>query len=578
MNRKPLGNFVLVLHTHLPFVINHGLWPHGMEWLFEAASETYIPLLNVLNDLLAEGRRPRLSISMTPVLAEQLSHPFFLEQFEKFLDDEMERAVQDIATFPENEKEKQFIPLSEFWFKFYHNIRSDFTKKYNRNLMAAFRKLQDQGVLDIITCGATHGYFPLLGLDSSIQAQVKMAIATHEKFFGRKPRGIWLPECAYRPRYPWKPMVPSSLGQEPYFRKGVEEILEENNLEYFIVDSSLVEGAKALIGMYIGRFEKLKQLMMQFPKSDAIPESGESHSVHEIYAVKSSVESSSKPVAIFARDVETSMQVWSSEMGYPGGEWYLDFHKKHHQSGHRYWRVTSLNADLGLKVLYQPERIESALNEDADHFVQAITSALKKFRSEHGYEGTLTAPFDSELFGHWWFEGPQFLKKVFERLCDDGEVNVTNCAAMMDTHPPEKVIAIPEGSWGAGGNHYVWMNHDVAWMWERIYNDEAAMHEAVTIWDHAKDVEWITVLKQMARELFLLQASDWQFLISTQSANDYSTKRFTEHHEHFTKLFQLAKKKSNGEYLSAENVAYLSEIKAKDFLFDGNLIDLNWFA
>ncbi len=577
MNKKSLGNFVLVLHSHLPFVIHHGNWPHGMEWLFEAASETYIPLLNALFDLRAEDKKPKLTISITPVLAEQLSHPIFIEEFEKFLDDEIERAIQDIVSFSENEKEKPMLPLADFWLKFYRNIKSDFVKKYDRDLIGAFRKLQDEGCLDIITCGATHGYFPLLGLDSSIQAQVKMAVRTHQKYFGKKPRGIWLPECAYRPRYAWKPIVPSTLGMQPQMRKGVEEILDENGLQYFIVDSSLVEGGKAVIGMYMGRFEKLRQLMNQFQKEDPLHTFDESNSVYEVYGTRSSGDVPSKPVAIFARDVETSMQVWSSEQGYPGGEWYLDFHKKHHQSGHRYWRVTSINADMGMKVPYRPERIEAALNEDADHFVDSIKSALKKFMTSHGYEGTLTAPFDSELFGHWWFEGPAFLKKVFERLCDDPEINVTHCAEMMDTHPPERVISIPEGSWGAGGTHYVWMNLDVAWMWEWIYNDEAAMRDTVKTWNRSGDAEWTGVVKQMARELFLLQASDWQFLISTQSAGDYASRRFTEHHRHFEKLARWAGRKSQGENLSAEENNELTELRNKDFLFDETLIDLDWF-
>ncbi|MBL7962171.1 hypothetical protein JNL27_18245, partial [bacterium] len=178
----------------------------------------------------------------------------------QYLDDEIERAHEDMATFHSDEKERPFLPLAFFWLEFYKNIKHDFTVKYHTDIIGAFRKLQDAGCLDIITCGATHGYFPLLGLDSSIQAQVKMAMLTHEKHFGKKPRGIWLPECAYRPRYFWKPMVASTLGDVPYSRKGVEEILEENDLHYFIVDSSLVEGGKAL-GIYLGRFENLRKLV-----------------------------------------------------------------------------------------------------------------------------------------------------------------------------------------------------------------------------------------------------------------------------------------------------------------------------
>ncbi|MCB0832166.1 MAG: DUF1957 domain-containing protein [Bacteroidetes bacterium] len=578
MAKPKLGRFVLVLHSHLPFVVNHGKWPHGMEWLFEAASETYIPILNVLNELVRDGRKPRLTMSVTPVLAEQLASPQFVTEFDRFLDEEIERAVEDINLFTDSSEEKPFLPLAHFWKNFYEGIKKDFVERYNRDLVGAFRSLQENAVLDIMTCGATHGYFPLLSQDSSIRAQIKTAISTHQKHFKRKPRGIWLPECAYRPRYPWKPPIPSELGDQRYFRQGVEELLDENGLEYFIVDSSLVQGGKA-VGIYMGRFESLRNLMQQFEKEaafKALPDGP--HSVYEVYNTKSSVESPAQPVAIFARDVETSMQVWSSEQGYPGGEWYLDFHKKHHQSGHRYWRVTSLDADLGLKVQYQPSRIAGALDADADHFVQSIKSALEKFKNAEGFEGTLTAPFDAELFGHWWFEGPEFLRRVFERLEDDGEIMITNCSGHLDEHPPEKIIAIPEGSWGAGGSHYVWMNHEVSWMWNFIYRDELEFQKHIRQWNGQSNEKWIWILKQMARELLLLQASDWQFLISTESAIDYAIKRFSEHQTAFDKLGALSQKLASATGLSPEDETWLQQLKETDFLFDDASIDLLWFS
>ncbi len=573
-----LGNFVLVLHSHLPFVVNHGKWPHGMEWLFEAASETYIPILNALNELLEEGKNPKMSISVTPVLAEQLSHPSFVKEFLEFLDIEIQRAEEDIELFEGLPHERNYIPLAYFWRDFYINSKRDFIDKYDKNLVAGFSALEKKGVLDIITCGATHGYFPLLGLDSNIQAQVKMAVKTHEKHFGRRPRGIWLPECAYRPRYAWKPPVRSSLGDQPYMRKGEEEILDENGLEYFIIDSSLVDTSKA-VGIYHGRFESIRDLMKKYEEEmrhKTLPEGP--HSIYDVHKTISSMDSGRQPVAVFARDVETSMQVWSSETGYPGNEWYLEFHKKHYQSGHRYWRVTSGQADLGQKVMYEPDRIEGCLYSDAVHFVASIRSSLYMFKEYSGYNGTLTAPFDSELFGHWWFEGPRFLKKVLSMLSDDHEINLMTCAEIMDHEHPSKVISLPEGSWGAGGNHYVWFNDQVDWMWEHIYEDEYTMRRLAE--QHAGTANELLsrIMKQMARELFLLESSDWQFLISTFSANDYSIKRFMEHHQHFNQLKLLAEKLVREEPLNQLDHQYLDELRRIDYLFDEELIDLSWYT
>jgi 1,4-alpha-glucan branching enzyme len=573
---KKLGNFVLVLHTHLPFVVHHGKWPHGMEWLFEAASETYIPLLNALNELVAEGIRPKLTISLTPVLAEQLASPAFVDAFHEFLAEEITRADKDIAYFETTPAEANLLALGRFWKRFYTQIAEDFEHRYHTDLVGAFRDLQDEGVLDVITCGATHGYFPLLGTDESIQAQVRLAKAVHEKHLGEPPRGIWLPECAYRPRYAWKSPVLSVLGKEPFMRKGIEEILEETGLEYFIVDSSLVEAGK-FIPMYLGRFEALRGLMARWVREQPASAAQPAHSVYEVYLVKSSTETHHRPAAAFARDVETSMQVWSSEQGYPGGEWYLDFHKKHHLSGHRYWRVTSIHADLGLKTLYEPHRIEDELERDAEHFVQSVRDALARFRDTHGTTGTLTAPFDSELFGHWWFEGPRFLKKVFEKLANEPDIEVKHCAGVMDDDPPQHVIALPEGSWGAGGNHYVWLNDEVAWMWKHVYEDELILRDLARRAgaEPAPDAE--RVLKQMVRELLLVEASDWPFLISTKSAVDYATRRFIEHHHNFSQLAEMAGKCLSGDVLSKEDERFLDLLVKKNFLFDADLIHLDWY-
>lgn len=569
-----LGRFVLVLHTHLPYVLHHGRWPHGMEWLFEAASETYIPLLNALNELIKDGYHPKLTISITPVLAEQLAHPDFVAEFETFLDEEIERCEDDAVLFKKNRKERELLPLARFWKSYYKQIRYDFTKRYRRDLIGAFRSLEDKGCLDIITCGATHGYFPLLRYDGNISAQIKTAMATHEKHFGRRPRGIWLPECAYRPRYEWKPPVESSTGMQPHMRRGVEEILADNDLKYFMVDSALVEGGRS-IGMYLGRFENLRHLMTHL-ETGPVPVEG-SHSVHDVYHVRSAHETEHSPVAIFARDIETSMQVWSSEQGYPGGEWYLDFHKKHHQSGHRYWRVTSVNADLGNKVRYEPERIEAAIDADVDHFVTAVHRALENYRTRTGQAGCLTAPFDSELFGHWWFEGPGFLKKLLMRLENDTEIAVNHCAEVLAEDPPRNVIAIPEGSWGAGGSHYVWLNHDVEWMWKWIYDDEARMRECVERYARSDDSAIRELLRQMTREILLMEASDWPFLISTQSATDYATKRFREHHERFEWLLDKVQRVAAGSALSADEQDRLHQIASEDDIFDDSVIDPGWF-
>ncbi|MCK4585560.1 hypothetical protein KAU13_09115, partial [candidate division WOR-3 bacterium] len=216
------GYFQLVLHAHLPYVINHGRWPHGLDWLNEATAEVYLPFIEVFNRLAKEGIDGHITIDITPVLAEQLENDFFKDDFVKYLKERIESAeLEKVQFLREGFKRKETI--ASLWIDFYKKRLQQFLE-LKKDIIGAFRELQDKGVIEIITAAATHGYLPLLGSDRNVQAQIRAAVKNYEKHFGKRPDGIWLPECAYRPAYKWKPPVGKSRAIK---RKGVEEILEE---------------------------------------------------------------------------------------------------------------------------------------------------------------------------------------------------------------------------------------------------------------------------------------------------------------------------------------------------------------
>ncbi len=218
-----LGSFSLVLHAHLPYVLSHGKWPHGTDWVSEAAAETYVPLLNVFNRLVDEGLQPRVTLGLTPILCEMLSDLSFMDEFQNYLQGKIEGARGNGREFAEQGMDS-FRDIALFWENWYTGIARDFEHKYERDIVGAFRRLQDGGHLEIITSAATHGYLPLLGRDESVRAQIVLGVATYKKHFGRAPRGIWLPECAYRPSYEWSP--PQGLGAPdaaPVLRRGIED-------------------------------------------------------------------------------------------------------------------------------------------------------------------------------------------------------------------------------------------------------------------------------------------------------------------------------------------------------------------
>ena len=567
-----VGTFTLILHSHLPYVIAHGRWPHGMDWLNEAAAETYLPLLNVFNRLVQEGIQPRSVVGITPILMEQLASEEFKKEFETYLETKIEAAVADKEQFAQWEN-KHLGRVADMWRDFYSNILEDFRVKYNKDILGGFVQLQNQGAIEIITSAATHGYLPLLGEDRCVEAQIKCGTDVYERHCGRKPAGIWLPECAYRPGYMWKPPVESEI--KPYKRKGLEEVLFDNQLKYFVVDSHLLDGSRT-IGAYIDRFEALKKLWAQFEKENVPVKVDEKKSPYNVYLVGSGEKS--KNVAILTRDSKTGLQVWSGEWGYPGDGNYLDFHKKHFPGGHRYWKVTSATADLADKLEYNPDDIEGRLEENASHFVDLIYRTLSEHKEDTGESGVLAAPFDTELFGHWWFEGTEWLYLVLKKISQIPQIKLSTGSEVLEEHPPKNIISIPEGSWGEGGFHWIWFNENTRWTWKHVYEAEKKFVDLIDShrqqWQNG-DSDFQRILKQAARELLLLESSDWQFLISTWSARDYAELRISDHYEAFMRIYRFAVKYAKENRLEDGEWTYLKDREVRDAAFGH--IDLNWW-
>ena len=550
------GNVVFVLHTHLPYVLHHGEWPHGSDWLCEAVSECYIPLLNVFHDLLAEGVQPSISIDISPILCEQLEHPDFKEIFIRYCDNKINLAHQDAVDMLIAGVEPHMIYLAHFWQDWYSKRKRDFIDVYDTSIVQALKSLQDQGAIELLTCGITHGYLPLLGDDKSVYLQMKGAVENYKKHFGGNPRGTWIPECAYRPSYEWRSFIPYSKYSSASHRKGVEEILNEVGLEHFIVDQHLFSGATKN-GHHIFEHE---------------PEN-----VHALQPlrVQSDQGTSGNGAIAFARHRSIALQVWSGETGYPGDSAYLDFHKKHAASSLRYWRVTDNKADMQYKQMYNPDWIAEKTDIHAYHFIKSIESILQQYQNHYGKQGVLCLPFDTELFGHWWFEGPEFLKNVLRGLHHSPFAMLTTSSQCLDSINIEKSVVLPEGSWGKNGNHEVWMNPETEWTWELIYKAEEQFGNIMLAYIAKRNDVQERILKQMLRELLLMQSSDWQFLITTVSAKDYAEKRFVQHNADFHVLIDMLDRYKTRNTLPAKDFELLHEIEKRNAVFSE--LSLDWW-
>lgn len=556
----PLGRFLLCLHSHMPYVLSHGKSPHGTDWLMESAAECYLPLLDALYRLEQDGIKPRWTINITPILAEQLADPSFKDEFEHYCTEKVAYAASDQKRF-DKEGQLWMLGLAAFWQRVFGRALDQFQNRWGRDIVGGFRHFQEIGSVELITCGATHGYQPLLGTDEACQAQVKLAVETHRKHFGSDPKGIWLPECAYRPPYMWK--SPVSDLEQPWPRKGTEDFLKESGIEYFFVDSHMIRGGEPL-GTYQERFPQLAELFARSSKFFTPPP--EERSEYEHYQLPNGVQ-------CFARDPETTLKVWSGEHGYPGDEHYLEFHKQLYPGRHRYWRISQDKRDLGAKQPYDPWKAFENIPNHAEDMVRTLKSTLAAYRGRTDRMGTVVAMYDTELFGHWWWEGPEFLYHCARLLHDDPDIECVSGSDMIALEPDPPTITLPEGSWGEGGYHFVWLNEDNFWTWKRLYPAERRLR---TMCREMADGPAREIVEQAVRELLLAEASDWQFLISTFAARDYAEIRFADHMDRFERLAELAVQVHEGAALSPENQAFLEDCQAKDAPFA--TLDLNDWA
>lgn len=541
------GNVVFVLHSHLPWALNHGKWPHGEEWVHEAVAECYIPLIKAFKDLAQMNIKANITIGFSPVLLEQLAHKTYDPKFITYCEERITLARKDEIRFMKWGEPQQKIGLAIYWQKWYQD-KLDLYKEYG-GVIKSFKELQDNGNLEIMTCGATHLYYPLAPTDKSIDWQVKVSKANHKKHFGVEPKGTWMPECAYRPAYDWQTLIPVSPYNQKHKRKGVEEILDENNMNYTFVDEDMIVGG---------------EIMETYSHNNHLD-------ILKSYWVKSKHSVTGRATQFYCRHKDLAMQVWSGDSGYPGHGDYLDFHKKQDKSQLRYWRVTDTKLDMQFKELYNPEWIKDKIDSQTHHFIHHLEETAKDFQNRTGETATICLPFDTELFGHWWFEGPEFIKRMIEGIHHSPFIDMKTANDNIAENPSKSIISIPEGSWGEKNNHSVWMNDQVKWCWEIIYNAENKFRNLLAQFDEEQikkaNKTLLSYLNQTLKELMLLQSSDWEFLIHNGSATDYAEMRVVNHYSDFLRLCSYIDRIANDDKLLAEEKSDIKNIMKRDSIF-----------
>lgn len=552
------GSYILVLHAHVPFVLGHGRWPHGSDWLTEATIGSYLPLIEMLGRALASGEGAAVTVDLSPVLCEQMAHPSFRTEVEEFLRQRLEFVTENRAHF-ERSGEGDLADLTRFWEHTYTQTLGRFCA-LDGDLLYAIRNLAEGGRVELMTTAATHGYLPLLGREESLDLQLRTAKGAHLRHFGVSPEGAWLPECGYRPRYEWTPPAGPQAGKARRRRRGIEEFLADHGLGCFVTDAHLLRGGEP----HPGHRDYYPAVRSVMAGAEHPPHHRLERSLNTTHTVAS--RGGSGTAVAFVRDPSVSQQVWSRESGYPGGEWYLEFHKKHFPGGIRYWRVTDPRAGLGSKAIYEPARASESATGHAGQHAEAIGRTLEAEARRLQAPVLACSPFDAELFGHWWFEGPAFLEELLRVLPSHGIVAESMGSAAL-SHPPADRVALLEGSWGEGGDHRVWLNRETEWTWDLAYAAEEEFWAAAAPGHWERHPLLRRVVAQMAREMLLLQSSDWQFLITTWAARNYAESRFAEHHAHFNRLRDTLRRITEGYPAQRQDEEFLTAREAQDFVF-----------
>ena len=513
------GYLVLVLHAHLPFV-RHPEHEKFLEetWLFEAITETYVPLLQLLGGWRRDGLNARLALTLTPTLCSMLGDPLLQDRYARHLNGLIELAQKEVHR---TRWEKAFQGLAQFYHRRLIATRDAYAA-CGRDLVRAFRQFQESGYLEIITSAATHALLPLLAdHPPSLRAQLLVACDSYRSCFGCEPRGIWLPECAYAEQ--------------------LEVVLQEANLRWFVTESHGILHARPR-----PRYATFAPIFTP------------------------------KGIAAFGRDPDCSRQVWSRHAGYPGDPRYRDFYRdigfdldfayvKPHLpapaqrgfTGLKYYRITGSTAD---KEVYDRSAALGAAAEHAGRFLQARLMQFQRLAEILDRPPIVVAPYDAELFGHWWYEGPEFLDHFVRQACCDQQLfELITPEEYLRRHPTHQVATPAASSWGKGGYWGVWLNEKNQWIYPHLRVAQERMTELarrVTQPDMLQE----RMLKQAARELLLAQASDWPFILRTGTSPDYARRRVKEHLLRFTRIYeQLA----SGQL----DPGWLKQVEWRDNLF-----------
>jgi 1,4-alpha-glucan branching enzyme len=510
-------NCSIILHAHVPWV-RHPEVSHCLEedWLHSAIVETHLPLLEMLFRLRSEEVPFKLTMNLSPTLLAMFRDRLLKRRTIAYLDRTLRLCREEV----ERGDISGFRTLAEGYEDRLHRLRTLFVDEWQGDLIKAYADLRDSGHIELTASAATHGLLPLLmRVPESVQAQVRAGIRHYVQCFGRMPRGFWLPECAYAP--------------------ALSQILKQEGIDWTIIEEHGLTTAP--------------QANEYFP---FIPGA------------------SSDDLILFGRDQASSSEIWNADEGFPGDDRYRDFMRdigleapieylrdylgdteQRQFTGLKFYRSSRNEND---SELYDPELASRAVEEHSSRFISSRGAQLAGLEGEGVENPVVVCAFDADLFGHWWYEGTEFLEKLFRKAAKRSDFSFTTPGAYLAANKESEFPgASPvSSSWGEGGYFETWTSSENNWVYLEMQKRAEQLARFVKVFETNRiDLPPETVayrercIQLMTKELLLAQSSDWGFLMQNEPSREYAEKRTSDHFEHFDQIWNVTLQGSDPEFL-----------------------------
>ncbi len=512
------GYLLLVLHTHLPFVRNPET-EHQLEesWLFEAISECYIPLIEIFKELIRDGADFKITLSLTPPLIEMLNDPLLQKRYIRYIEERILLTEKEIERL---KNQNELLRLARMYYGRFIRYKKFFKENINQNMISEFKYLKNSKRVEIIASSATHAYFPLWELFPQIvDLQIQLGVQQYQNIFDTKPIGFWLPECGFSPN--------------------VDKLLQKNGVKYFFLDKhSIINGHPS-------------------------PRFGEFAPIH-----------CPSEIAAFARDWESHNIVWLKDRGYCGDSCYLNYDKDIGFELEQDYLSPFTHQDIPIKTgikyfcsepidalrVYNPEIAFKKCDEHANHFIDKCQKQVENLYASLGKKPVIVALFDTELFGHWWYEGPTWLNLVIRKLAyDQKTVKLITAVDYLKMYPTNQVVTPSMSSWGYERYSETWLMGRNHWIYPKLYEAIELLEELIEI-NPMPQMEYRFAVNQYLRELLLAQSSDWAFMMFTQKNQSYAERRVEEHLQNMKDIYTQVKQNNI-------NIEWLKSVQNKNNIF-----------